>query len=453
VSRTLLAAVALAVGVLVHAQARASRVAEDARGRRANLAAWLVGVGVLLFAVAPSTAIAARTRLTASAADTSSLSDFAPTFHCRGAGSPSLSGTGLDGSDLKLTVRHTGHGAGQIEHVALKGTLHFTLDAQLTGSVQCEASALAPVPDLPGVRVGPDFSLNTTGSVDGDFTWEPSINVSFDVSRDGFTHRVMQFANHSGVIFSGDGTARLDLLLEATAGTRAGGPLEAGLIAKVGPEITATASANSADHSLCWSVTGQAAASLNAYFRVWHWLKANKTWAWQSRPFGFAPQCTTTAAPSPQPIAPPAPSASLSVPLATLCENHEVQSHAVNGCPYPGTSEVRFDGFERTILIEDNDESVLPTYWNLFDFPATSCSSIALTFAMPTEDSQPGDQASIQITAPPLAPQSATIGYGQIGKLEATLDGHPWSLENAATNTDDKIAINGVASCSTPSGY
>lgn len=101
---------------------------------------------------------------------------------------------------------------------------------------------------------------------------------------------------------------------------------------------------------------------------------------------------------------------------------------------------------------EDNDESVLPTYWNLFDFPAASCGSIALSFAMPT-DSQPGDAASIQITAQPLAPQSATLGYGQIRKLEATLDGHPWSLENVASNTDDKIAINGVASCSTPSGY
>jgi hypothetical protein len=141
------------------------------------------------------------------------------------------------------------------------------------------------------------------------------------------------------------------------------------------------------------------------------------------------------------------------VPLSKLCENHEVQSHAVNGCPYRGTSQIGFDAFERTILIEDNDESVLPKYWNLFDFPATSCSSITLTFAMPTEDSQPGDTASVQVTAQTLPPQSATVGYGQIGKLEATLDGHPWSLENAASNTDDKIAINGVASCSTATGY
>ena len=434
-------------------RARASRVAEAARGGRANVAARLVGIGVLLLAVAPSTAIAARTRVTASAADTSALSDFAPAFHCRGGGSSSLSGTGLDGTDLKLTVRRTGQGASQIEHVALRGTLHFTLDAQLTGSVRCEASALAPVPDLPGVRVGPDFSLSTTGSVDGDFTWAPSIDVSFDVSRDGFTHRVMRFANHSGVVFSGNGTARLDLLLEATAGTRAGGPLEAGLTAAVGPEITAAASASAANHSLCWSVSGQAAASLHAYFRVWHWLQANKTWSWQSRPFGFARQCTTTAAPSPQPTAPPAPPTPVSVSLATLCEHEGVERHAVNGCPYPGTSQIGFDAFERTILIEDNDESVLPKYWNLIDFPATSCNSISLTFAMPTEASQPGDTASIQVTAQPLAPQSASIGYGQIGKLEVTLDGHAWSLENAATSTADKIAINGVASCSTPTGY
>lgn len=51
------------------------------------------------------------------------------------------------------------------------------------------------------------------------------------------------------------------------------------------------------------------------------------------------------------------------VSLSTLCENHEVQLHAVNGCPYLGTSEIGFDAFERAILIEDNNESVLPTYW------------------------------------------------------------------------------------------
>ncbi len=287
---------------------RASRVADAIRGRRANVAAAVVGIGVLL-AVAPSAAIAARTGSTASAADTSALGDFAPTFHCRGTGSPSLSGTGLNGTDLELSVGHTGHDANRVENVTLAGTLHFTLDAKLSGRVRCEAAALAPVPDLPSVRVGPDFSIETTGTVDGDFTWTPSIHVSFDLSRHGFTHPVLRFVNHSGVVLTGDGTARLDLLLKATAGTRAGEPLTAGLTAAVGPEITATASASTADHTLCWSITGDLAARLHAYFDVWHWLKANKTWSAQSRAFGFAPQCTSMAPPPPvpPPVALPAP--------------------------------------------------------------------------------------------------------------------------------------------------
>jgi hypothetical protein len=57
----------------------------------AVVASVVMVVGI--FALAASTAIAARTRLTASAADTSALSDFAAAFHCRGGGSPSLSGT------------------------------------------------------------------------------------------------------------------------------------------------------------------------------------------------------------------------------------------------------------------------------------------------------------------------------------------------------------------------
>jgi hypothetical protein len=150
----------------------------------------------------------------------------------------------------------------------------------------------------------------------------------------------------------------------------------------------------------------------------------------------------------------PSPASNMTpVSLSTLCENHEVQLHAVNGCPYLGTSQVGSDALERAILIEDNNESVLPTHWNLIDFPTTSCSSIDLTFGMPTDGSRPGDTASVQVSAHTLASQSATVGYGHVAKLEAALDGHPWSLENAATSREDKIAINGVASCSTPSGY
>lgn len=376
------------------------------------------------------------------------LTDYVPVIHCGGGVSPSFSGTGLDGSALKLETRRTGRGANTTEHVSLTGTLRVHVDAHLSGTVHCSGSDLVPVPDLPAVSVGPDFSFETTGTIRSDFTWAPSIDIHFDVSRHGFTHRVARFTNHSGVTFTGDGTARLALLLEIEVGTHVGGVLRAGLTGTVGPEITATAHSTAKD-GLCWAVNGSVAAQLHGYVEVWRWLRTNKTWSARFGTFGFAPQCS---GPPPPKHSSPPPSHD-SVSLATLCSNPAVHSNAVNGCPYVGTSQIGADAFERVILVEDNDESVLPRYWNLFDFPATSCSSIALTFAMPTEASQPGDTASIQVTAQPLPLQSATVGYGQIGKLKATLDGHPWSLDNAATNTDDKIAINGVASCSTPSGY
>ena len=414
-------------------------------GRRQRVLVTVVVVSLALVTFMPGIAdAAARRGGMTSSATASALGDFVPAFHCSGSGSPSFSGTGLDAGGLDLAVRRVGRGASTIEHVTLRGKLRFTLDAQLVGNVRCTASALVPVAGLPGVRAGPDLSIETTGRVAADFTWAPSIDLSFDLSRHGFTHPIRRFGKQSGVVFSGAGTVRLDVFLEATAGTRARGPVAAGLIATVGPEITAVADVNAADHELCWTITGQVAASLNAYVSVWHWLHANKTWAARFLPFAFPSRCVGQSSPTPTYV---------SVPLATLCRNPQVQSHAVNGCPYPGSSEIGGGAFERVILIEDNDESVTPTFWDLFNFPATSCHSIELSFGMPTNGSKPGDSASLRVTAGSLAPQTASVGYGEVATLEATLDDQPWSLENSATNVADKIAIDGTASCTSASGY
>jgi hypothetical protein len=416
-----------------------------------NIKLARLGLGalvVLLAGLIPATAEAQTlTRRSSPVAHTSAvLSTFLPAVRCHAGGSHSFEGTGLDGSGLRLTAERTGRGLDTTEHVSLTGTLKFSLDAILSGHVDCTATKLVPIPDLPAVRVGPDFSFDTSGHVSGDFIWSPSIDFRFDVSRHGFTHRVAAFTNHAGVLFTGSGTARLDLFLEAKVGTGVGSAFQAGLTGTVGPEITASASTTG--QQVCWSVSGDMAASFDAHVQVWRWLQANKSWSGQFGTFGFPPSCSGAT----RPPSPPAP-ARYSVPLSSLCSNSGVQLHAVNGCPYNGTTLVGPTNFAYTILIEDNDESVMPSYWNLIDFPATTCDSIDLTFGMPTDGSQAGDTASIQVTAQTLAPQSASVGYGQFGKLEATLDGHPWSLENAATNTGDKIAINGVASCSTPSGY
>lgn len=141
-----------------------------------------------------------------------------------------------------------------------------------------------------------------------------------------------------------------------------------------------------------------------------------------------------------------------SVPLSELCSGAGVQLHAVNGCPYNGSTSVGLTNFAYTILIEDNDESVTPLYWNLIEFPASTCSSITLSFGMPTTRSNPGDIASIQV-AGTAGPASMSAAYGAVASFSATLNGQPWTLQNSATNTDDQIAVNGLATCSTPTGY
>jgi hypothetical protein len=154
--------------------------------------------------------------------------------------------------------------------------------------------------------------------------------------------------------------------------------------------------------------------------------------------------------PSPPPPPPPPPS---TVPLGSLCDSDFVTVNAAKGCPYTGTTTIGTSSFAYTVLVKSNNDSVSPAYWDLIDFPATTCRSITLTFGLPNDGSQPGDTASIEVVTQSMAPQSATVAYGGVGTLTATLDGGQWSLENSASNGKDPIAINGVATCSSSTGY
>jgi hypothetical protein len=176
-----------------------------------------------------------------------------------------------------------------------------------------------------------------------------------------------------------------------------------------------------------------------------------------SRPPSTPPTTTPTPTPTPTPAPTPAPPITPAGPtpppgsvlLSTLCSNDDVSIDAVNGCPYSGQT----GNFSYTILIEDNEDSVTPEYWDLIDFPETTCTSISLSFAMPTDGSAPGDTASIAVVGQSGSAQSASVGYGQTATLNVTLDGGPWSLQNSATSSEDEIAVNGYAACSTASGY
>lgn len=141
------------------------------------------------------------------------------------------------------------------------------------------------------------------------------------------------------------------------------------------------------------------------------------------------------------------------VSIGVLCNNPNVIDNAGNGCPYSGSTQVGSNIFQYKILVEDNSGSVYPTFWNLIDFPATTCRSITFRFGMPQNSSQSGDTAYIETVEQTLDPQVRSVGYGGLRTFRAALDGHPWFLENSATNGNDGIAINATASCYTVSGY
>ena len=141
------------------------------------------------------------------------------------------------------------------------------------------------------------------------------------------------------------------------------------------------------------------------------------------------------------------------VSLATLCNNPGVIINAGNGCPYNGSAQIGDHVFPYVILVTSNEGSVYPNFYNLIDFPATTCRSIAFSFGMPANGSQSGDTAYLETIEQTRDPQVASAGFGVLKTLHAKLDGHPWFLENSASNGADEIAINGTASCYTLSGY
>ena len=163
-------------------------------------------------------------------------------------------------------------------------------------------------------------------------------------------------------------------------------------------------------------------------------------------PAGQSSLTATNFAVIPQSIAPN------QVSLGTLCHHKNVQINAQNGCPYKGEAKIGATKFPYLILIENNNQSVYPAYWDLINFPRTSCQSVRLSFGMPASGSKPKDTAWIKVVTKDGV-QSLSVKYGQVTTLTATTYGDAWSLKNSATSAIDQIAITGTGSCATSSGY
>lgn len=139
------------------------------------------------------------------------------------------------------------------------------------------------------------------------------------------------------------------------------------------------------------------------------------------------------------------------VDLNTLCQDPGAENSSVNGCPYDGVAEVGSESFSYAAYVDDNDSSVYPTYWDLLDFPAGTCRSVQVTFGIPESGGEPGDSVYLQVSDG-AGTYVGTAEYGKLATFTAPLNGKAWSVSNSATNADDEIAINLVATCSTANG-
>ena len=175
----------------------------------------------------------------------------------------------------------------------ISGTPKFSLVFDFKGSVKCTAKALATIPLGESgleLEIGPEFTFTADGEVDADFTWAPSIDFGFTLSKHGFTNVVHTLSNGSGIDFTGKGKASLLFGLDTKVQTDGG---LAGIEGIIGPELTATVTTDSATGATCWSAKLHGEADLSAYVQVFHFLNAKVEYDKEFGDKNLAGNCTS----------------------------------------------------------------------------------------------------------------------------------------------------------------
>lgn len=161
-----------------------------------------------------------------------------PRFKCEKPGHSHSIHVTADLSGLHATASYNRKHPTQLV-LDIKATPRFTLDVNFSGDVKCTASALAsfPLGDTGlKLKIGPELVFKASGEIGAFFTWKPTIDVGFTLNSKGFTKLTHSFASGGGVVFSGHGTASLQLKLHAVVETLGG---FVGVTGDVGPVITA----------------------------------------------------------------------------------------------------------------------------------------------------------------------------------------------------------------------
>jgi hypothetical protein len=150
---------------------------------------------------------------------------------------------------------------------------------------------------------------------------------------------------------------------------------------------------------------------------------------------------------SPPPSSPPPTLTSpVRIPLGQLCDTSG--QVYICGQNYGGTVQVGNKVF--TYHGEDNGfAGTQPPNWDLvLGFPANTCSSLVINFAVSSSRDGTVNVRVIQTTD---AEQKASVSYGHVGRLVAKLDGGPFYLQ-ANSTTGAQVFADGYAICSTDSG-
>lgn len=140
------------------------------------------------------------------------------------------------------------------------------------------------------------------------------------------------------------------------------------------------------------------------------------------------------------------------VGLQVLCMAPGASNNSMNGCPAIGTATIGPSSFKYASHVSNNNQSVYPSFWDLLNFPATSCSSITVTFGMPATGSLAFDTAYLKVAQHGASAKTASARFGRETSFTVALDGSPWQIDNSSTSSNDQIVINATASCYTPDG-
>lgn len=87
--------------------------------------------------------------------------------------------------------------------------------------------------------------------------------------------------------------------------------------------------------------------------------------------------------------------------------------------------------------------------------PRSSCRSVRLQWGLSNDVAADGDSATIEVTRSDADAQSATVDYGSLGTMTATLSRGAWAINtwmDGNNGSYGEIVVNGSLSCYTRSG-